>query len=114
MPNPHVFKQWQREWAQIQRDFLDGKLPVPMVTQVTSSPADGYRWECPACDEIGTPVKSASRAEVAGNGHVQIHASQEDLEALEKMKVLRMPEELLTKYQRERRDELIADESSTD
>lgn len=110
MISPQVFKKWQREWAQIQRDFLDGKLPVPMITQVTSSPTDGYRWECPACDELGTPVKSSSRAEVAGHGHVRVHAAQEDLEELEKMKILRMPEELLTRYQRAQRDKITASE----
>ena len=42
-----------------------------------------------------------------GNGHVQTHTSQEDLDALEDIKVLRMPEELLTRYQRDKRDELL-------
>lgn len=56
MSNPRVFKEWQREWAQIQRDFLDGKLPVPVIAQVTSSPSDGYRWKCPECGELGMSV----------------------------------------------------------
>lgn len=114
MPNPNVFKEWQREWAQIQCDFLNGTLPVPRVAQVTSSPSDGYRWECPECGESGTAVKSVSRAEVAGSGHVRVYASQEDVEDLEKMKVFQMSEELLTGYQRARRDVFIASKGSTD
>lgn len=52
-------------------------------------------------------MRSESCAESMGNGHVQTHASQEDLDALEDIKVLRMPEELLTRYQRDKRDELL-------
>lgn len=56
---------------------------------------------------MGSALRSETRAESMGNGHVQTHASQEDLEALEDIKVLRMPEELLTRYQRDKRDELL-------
>lgn len=59
-------------------------------------------------------MKSARRTEVSGSGHVRVYASQEDLEDLEKMKVFRMSEELLTGYQRARRDVLIASKGSTD
>lgn len=107
MADAKVFKAWQREWALIRREFLAGKLPVPVVAQVTSSKADGYRWECPECGAVGTALRSESRAESMGNGHVQTHAKQEHLDALEDIKVLRMPEELLTRYQRDKRDELL-------
>lgn len=56
---------------------------------------------------MGAALRSETRAELMGNGHVQTHASQEDLDALEDIKVLRMPEELLTRYQRDKRDELL-------
>lgn len=56
---------------------------------------------------MGAALRSETRAESMGNGHVQTHASQEDLDALEDIKVLRMPEELLTRYQRDKRDELL-------
>lgn len=55
----------------------------------------------------GAALRSETRAESMGNGHVQPHASQEGLDALEDIKVLRMPEELLTRYQRDKRDELL-------
>lgn len=56
---------------------------------------------------MGAALRSETRAESMGNGHVQTHASQEGLNALEDIKVLRMPEELLTRYQRDKRDELL-------
>ena len=107
MTDANTFKAWQREWALIRREFLAGKLPVPVVAQVSSSESDGYRWECPECSAVGAALRSETRAESMGNGHVQTHASQEDLDALEDIKVLRMPEELLTRYQRDKRDELL-------
>lgn len=44
-----------------------------------------------------------------GEGHVQVHASEDDLAELEKLKVLNMPEQLLTGYQRTRLEELLAE-----
>ena len=107
MSRADVAKEWQREWASIRREFLAGKLPVPVVAQVTSSESDGYRWECSECGDVDSPLRSKSRAESMGHGHVQVHALQEDLDELEEIKVLRMPEKLLTRYQRDKRDELL-------
>ena len=53
MTDAKVFKAWQREWALIRREFLAGKLPVPVVAQVSSSESDGYRWECPESGAVG-------------------------------------------------------------
>ena len=41
---------------------------------------------------MGAALRSETRAESMGNGHVQTHASQEGLDALEDIKVLRMPD----------------------
>lgn len=109
MNNREIAKQWQRDWMEIRREFLAGRLPTPVVAQVSSSVSDGYRWECPECGAFGSPLKSASRAETMGEGHVQVHASEDDLAELEKLKVLNIPEQLLTGYQRACLEELLAE-----
>ena len=96
-------KGWQRKWALLRREYLDGKvLDAFLVDQ-----SGGVRWECPICGEIGKTLKSQKLARVAGRGHMQTHISDEDYEALEDMKVLNMPEHLQTRYQRARRDSLL-------
>lgn len=101
-------KAWASEWAKIRKDYLSGKLLDVTVLPVGGGPA--VRWECPICGETGSPVASEKLALTAGRGHTNVHVSPEDLQELEDMKVLRMPENLLSPYQRRRREELEADD----
>lgn len=100
-------KAWAREWSRLRREFLEGRLADAVVFPVE----DGHRWECPFCGESGSVVKTEARALTAGRGHMQTHVSDEDREALEDLKVTRMPENLLTPFQRNRRATLENNES---
>lgn len=100
-------KAWASEWAKIRKDYLSGKLLDVTVLPVDEGPA--VRWECPICGETGPPVVSEKLALTAGRGHTNVHVTPEDLQELEDMKVLGMPENLLSLYQRRRREELEAD-----
>lgn len=99
-------KAWARKWALMRKEYLDGKLLDAVVLPI----GDGaVRWECPLCGEHGSLVESEKLAQTAGRGHMQTHVTAEDHEALENLKVLNMPEELLTPFQRRRRDALLED-----
>ena len=100
-------KSWAREWAHLRRDFLAGHLADAVVFRIE----DGHRWECPFCGESGSILKKESLAQTASRGHMQTHASDEDYEALEDLKVTKMPEKLLTPFQRARRARLENNES---
>lgn len=99
-------KAWASEWAKLRKEYLSGKLMDVLVLPVSGGTS--VRWECPACGETGTPVASEKLALTAGRGHMNIHVTPEDIQALEDMKVRRMPPELLSPFQRRRRDELEA------
>lgn len=105
MSRAQRFKEWQREWALIRREYLAENY-YPVVAQVTSSFSDGYRWGAWNAVTLAALLRSKSRAESMGIGHLQIHMAQEELDTLEVIKVLRMLEELLTRHQRDKRDEL--------
>lgn len=95
-------KAWAREWAQLRREYLDGKV----LDAVVLPSLNGVRWECPICGAVGTDVTNTKLATTAGRNHMQTHISDDDYEALEALKVTRMPESLLTPYQRALRDQL--------
>ncbi|MDN6746573.1 MAG: hypothetical protein L0L93_06190 [Brevibacterium sp.] len=99
-------KAWASEWAKMRKEYLSGKLMDVLVLPIDGGPS--VRWECPACGETGTPVASEKLALTAGRGHMNVHVTPEDIQELEDMKVLRMPPELLSPFQRRRRDELEA------
>lgn len=75
-------KAWAREWAQLRREFLDGKVLDAVI--LPSGP--GVRWECPVCGEVGTVVSQSRLATTAGRNHMQTHISDDDREALEALK----------------------------
>lgn len=113
--SPERYQAWQREWAAIRNEYLEGRLPEVAVVPVLLKP--GYvRWECSVCDELGSDVSEEleARSLMAARGHAQVHITPEDDEALEQLKVLRMPEDLLTPFQRRLRDELLAQEPVQD
>ncbi|WP_297742537.1 hypothetical protein [uncultured Tessaracoccus sp.] len=95
-------KAWAREWAQLRREFLNGKVLDTVV--LPSGP--GVRWECPVCGEVGTVVSQSRLATTAGRNHMQTHISDDDREALEALKVTRIPESLLTPSQHALRDQI--------
>lgn len=95
-------KAWASRWALMRREYLDGRLLDALVLP----DGDGVRWECPLCGEHGTTITSERLAVTAGRGHMNVHVSDEDREALEDLKVTTMPEDLLTPFQRRRRDAL--------
>lgn len=99
-------KEWAREWAHLRREFLAGHLLDAVVLPVPDT--GGVRWECPVCGELGSTLTNEKQAATAGRNHMQVHVSDEDYEALEDLKVSRMPEHLLTPFQRRRRDGLGA------
>lgn len=99
-------KAWARKWAGMRKEYLDGKL---LDAVVLSAGDNTVRWECPLCGDHGSQVSSEKLAQTAGRGHMQTHVTAEDHEALENLKVLNMPEELLTPFQRRRRDALLED-----
>ncbi|WP_130866921.1 hypothetical protein [Acidipropionibacterium timonense] len=81
-------KAWAKQWAKLRRDYLSGRLADAIVL-----PAEGgYRWDCPFCGRHGSTVTSEALATTAGRGHMQQHVSDNDDEALEDLKVTRMPE----------------------
>lgn len=100
-------KAWASKWAKMREEYLRGRLPQVEVKLFGGT----YRWTCPVCGEIGSPTHSEAVAANAGAQHAQVHASEEDLETLENMKVRAMPEHLLTPFQRRRREQL---ENETD
>ena len=69
-------------------------------------PPAGVRWECPVCGVVGTVVSQSRLATTAGRNHMQTHISDDDREALEALKVTRMPESLLTPSQHALRDQI--------
>lgn len=99
-------KAWAREWALMRKEYLQGRVLDALV--IDAPGMIGVRWECPICGDLGSTVTSEKLAQTAGRGHMQTHISREDSEALEDLKVTRMPEQLLTRYQRERRNQLLA------
>lgn len=99
-------KAWARKWAGMRNEYLDGKLLDAVVLPAGDNTV---RWECPLCGDHGSRVTSEKLAQTAGRGHMQTHVTAEDHEALENLKVLNMPEELLTPFQRRRRDALLED-----
>lgn len=101
------YGEQKKAWAHLRREFLTGRLADAVVFPAE----DGHRWECPFCGESGSVVKTEARALAAGRGHMQTHVSDEDREALEDLKVTRMPENLLTPFQRNRRATLENNES---
>ena len=96
---------WDRQWAHFRNEYIAGKFPPPIVAQVTASPADGWRWECSECSDGGFG-RSEKEAESRGRGHTQTHISSDLREELEDLKVQMMPDNLLTFFQRSRREEL--------
>jgi hypothetical protein len=96
-------KAWASQWASMRNEFLQGKVLDAFLVEVDG----GIRWECPVCGELGKTLKSKKLAMNAGRVHAKTHISDEDYAALEDLKVLNMPEVLLTRYQRARRDELL-------
>lgn len=103
-------KAWSSRWQQLRREYLQGRLIDALVYECE---AGKYRWECPVCGESGTAVTSEKLATTAGRGHAQRHISSEDFETLEDLKVLHMPADLLTAYQRRRREALVAEGAKT-
>lgn len=99
-------KAWASEWAKLRKGYLSGKLMDVLVLPVDDSTS--VRWECPVCGEAGTPVASEKLALTAGRGHMNVHVTPEDIQELEDMKVRQMPPELLSPFQRRRRDEIEA------
>ena len=98
-------KAWAREWAHRRADFLKGRLLDILVQPVPGS--NGFWWECPVCGELGSEIASEGPARTAGRGHMQTHVTDDDYETLEDLKVTTMPENLLTPYQRRRRDAVL-------
>ena len=99
-------KAWASEWAKLRKEYLSGKLMDVLVIPVDGDTS--VRWECPVCGEARTPTASEKLALTAGRGHMNVHVTPEDIQELEDMKVLRMPPELLSPFQRRRRDEIEA------
>lgn len=97
-------RAWAKQWAQLRKEFLSGRLLDVLVQPAPGG--EGCWWECPVCGALGSEVKRESTALKAGRGHMQTHVTDKDLEALEDLKVSNMPEQLLTAFQRERRDQL--------
>lgn len=100
-------KAWASEWALMRKEFLEGRLLDVLVQPVPGS--TGVWWECPVCGALGSEVTRESLAQTAGRGHMQTHVTSEDHEALEDLKVLRMPPSLLSPFQRQRREALESD-----
>ena len=75
-------KAWAREWAQLRREYLDGKV----LDAVVLPSLNGVRWECPICGAVGTDVTNTKLATTAGRNHMQTHISDDDYEALEPSK----------------------------
>lgn len=44
-------KAWARKWAQLRREYLDGKV----LDAVVLPSLNGVRWECPICGS-STPL----------------------------------------------------------
>lgn len=97
-------KAWAKKWAYMRQEFLEGKLLDALVFPTPDG--EKFRWECPLCGNSGSNLGSEKLAHTAGRGHMQSHVTPEDYDILEDLKVLNMPESLLTPFQRRRRDEL--------
>ena len=54
-------------------EYLYGVLNAPLVSQVSSSPTDGVRWECSYCSRVGQPRDTESKAERNGWQHTIAH-----------------------------------------
>lgn len=100
-------KAWAREWALMRKEFLEGRLLDVLVQPAPGG--TGVWWECAVCGALGSEVVRESLAQTAGRGHMQTHVTSEDHEALEDLKVLRMPSNLLSPFQRQRREALKSD-----
>ena len=100
------FKEWQREWAGIRREYLLSFDPVTIVSPVSSSPYDGYQWECLQCGDFGNP-ESYELAELHGTNHNLSHVPERAEEELEALKLELMPEKFMSPNQKMRK-EMIA------
>ena len=84
------------------------KANYPKSSSPPSRPVrvTGAKQECPICGEYGQGIAIHDLTRSRGRRHMQMHASSDDLSRLEEIKVLRMPEGLLTDCQRRKRVEL--------
>lgn len=97
-------KQWSRTWMRMRSEFVASRVPSAVI--LDGSTPGTVRWECPVCAAVGSDVHHSGWAVRAGTCHMQVHLSPEDSSYLEDVKVLAMPVELLTPYQRRHRDRL--------
>ena len=97
------FKEWQREWAGIRREYLLSFVSPVVVSPVSSSPYDGYQWECLACGDSGSP-ESHELAEIHGDNHRLSHPPVGAEEELEAIKLELMPEKFMNPHQRMRKE----------
>ena len=134
------FKEWQKKWAKIRREYLEDQLTTrPIVNRLLSGadgghyisisrsgasnlppvPDGGYWWMCPECFDEGRS-DTYGQAEVQSMNHLLTHTTPQQEGELDVMKMRLMPEEFMTPSQLRRKaligkegEERVADAVAT-